>query len=66
MDKWISVTLLLGSVSNFAPTCTAESESLNIIAFSKNPVQPKSCCNAMSFAFKSPMKRVAYCAGNRN
>jgi hypothetical protein len=33
MEEWISVTLLLGSASNFAIDCIADIESLNITAF---------------------------------
>jgi hypothetical protein len=43
MDEWISVTLLLGNASSFAIDCIAALESLNIAAFSKDPILPDSC-----------------------
>jgi hypothetical protein len=56
MDEWISVTLLLGSAAIVATDCIAEIESLNIIAFSKDPVLPKSCINAVFISSVSPPK----------
>jgi hypothetical protein len=41
MEEWISITLLLGSTSNFATGSVAEIESLNITDFSKDPVLPE-------------------------
>jgi hypothetical protein len=50
MDECISVMLLLGSALNFAIDCITEIESLNIIAFSKDPVLPKGYTNAVFIA----------------
>jgi hypothetical protein len=37
-NGWISVTLLLGSASNFAIDRVTETESLNITAVSNDPI----------------------------
>jgi hypothetical protein len=56
MDEWISVTLLLGSASSFAIDCIAALESLNITAFSKDPILPNSCIKAVFIDSISPSK----------
>jgi hypothetical protein len=56
MDERISGTLLLGSASSFAVDCTAALESLNITAFSKDPILPNNCIKAVFIAPISPSK----------